>query len=130
MFRFQGKLTKGSDHSAGLDLYCTREVVLHPQTFCFIETGVFIEDCDNNYFGLVKDRSGYAGEGLRIGAGVIDPDYRGEIKVLVHNISFKELVLKPDRAIAQIIFVRFQPIDMESILGERGDAGFNSSSQS
>jgi len=81
---------------------------------------------------LVLPRSGQAKRGLTVAnaPGLIDSDYRGEIKVLLHNVSNEPITIHPGDRIAQLMFtpyakVNFHPIDeLNSTI--RGDGGFGS----
>ena len=68
-----------------------------------------------------------------IGAGVIDPNYRGEIKVLVGNFSEEPLEIKKGQKIAQMLFLKFETPEFEEVEelseSERGKSGFGSTGQ-
>ena len=68
------------------DLYAAQGVVLEPAATRSIPTGIALE-FPSTHGALVEDRSGLAMRGLTTLAGVIDPGYRGEIKVVVTNLS-------------------------------------------
>ena len=83
--------TFGTEFSAGADLYCAEEheISVCSGQKCSISTGISME-IPEGYVGLVFARSGLACKnGLRLcnSVGVIDADYRGEIKVVLHNDS-------------------------------------------
>jgi len=121
--------------AAGADLraYLNEPVVLKPGQRCAIPTGVAIQlpDCDT--VALIFARSGLAakkGVALSNGVGVIDADYRGEIKVLLSNLGTEDVSIAPGERIAQILFV---PVRQASFVWadaldvtERGDGGFGS----
>ncbi|HIP86336.1 MAG TPA: dUTP diphosphatase, partial [Aquifex sp.] len=78
---------------AGLDLYSVENVILKPGEWKAVSTGIAIE-IPQGYFGLVKDRSGLALKyALHCLAGVIDENYRGEVKVLLINLGNREVKL-------------------------------------
>ncbi len=127
--------TKGSDFSAGFDLYAclSTEVVIQPNQTQKIPTGLAIE-LPAGYCGLIFARSGLAtNSGLAPAnkVGVCDSDYRGEYIVALHNHSNKPQTIKPFDRIAQLIImpvlnsVNFVEVD-ELNLTNRGNNGFGS----
>ncbi len=119
-------------YSAGLDLRAnTDEVIrLNPLERKLIPTGLFIQLPDG-YEAQIRPRSGLAAKhGISIvnTPGTIDPDYRGEIKVILVNLSDKEFLLEPGERIAQMVIARFEHISWNSVevldATERGEGGF------
>ena len=119
-------------HSAGLDLRADLEqsLVLKPLERLLVPTGLFIE-LPEGYEAQVRPRSGLAAKhGISIvnTPGTIDPDYRGEIKVILVNLSDVPFILEPGERIAQMIIARFEHInwnEVESLsVTERGEGGF------
>jgi dUTP pyrophosphatase len=96
--------TRGSATAAGLDLYCDLDapLALQPGETTLVSTGVAVE-IPAGHFGLVKDRSSLALKGLRTSAGVIDSDYRGEVKVVLTNASSEAQEIAPATRIAQML---------------------------
>lgn len=128
--------TKSYEGSVGYDIFSNEVITIPPGKRSLVSTGFSIDmkdsDLKNIYF-RVAPRSGLSVIGLDIGAGVIDPDYTGEIKVLIINNSEEEYnILRYDR-IAQLIpecvymdTIEFCPKD--KLTGtSRGDKGFGSS---
>ena len=120
--------------SAGLDLRAniSEPITLKPLERKLIPTGLFIELPDG-YEAQVRPRSGLAmksGMSLVNTPGTIDPDYRGEIGVILINLSNDEFVLNPGERIAQMVICRFERVEWESVddlsLSQRGDGGFGS----
>ena len=99
---------RGSEFSAGSDLYSVSDYIIEPNSRCLVSTGIKMQ-FPNNVYARIAPRSGLAlKNGIDTMAGVIDPDYTGEIKVLLYNTSnIKFEVQKGDR-IAQIIFEQFK----------------------
>ena len=97
---------KGTTNSAGFDLSSCENAVVPQNTRKWINTGLGF-NFPKNVYGQVAPRSGLAGKGIDIGAGVIDPDYQGAVKVLVINNSDQDFTIKPGDRIAQLILVRF-----------------------
>jgi len=107
---FKGKLKYATDLSVGLDLMArTREdLIVEPGKRILVGTGVAIEILTPGIAGFVFSRSGLGTkQGLVVtqGVGVIDPDYRGEIKVSLLNISNTTKVIHFGDRIAQLIFM-------------------------
>lgn len=82
--------TKGSEHAAGYDLYSIDALTVPKQGKALVSTGISMQIPIGNY-GRIAPRSGLAAKNhIDVGAGVIDADYRGEVKVLLFNFSSKE----------------------------------------
>lgn len=122
--------TRATDGSAGLDLYADE----NGRTFfgrAVIRTGISVA-IDPGKVGLIWPRSGLAvRDGIDTGAGVIDSDYRGEIKVLLFNHGENPITINRGDRIAQLLIV---PVYLESVVevselpdSARGANGFGSS---
>ena len=126
--------TYGSAQAAGADLYACIDsaVVIAPGESVWIPTGVAME-IPEGYAGLVYARSSMgAKRGLAPAnkVGVIDSDYRGEIKVVLHNHSQKEQCIEPGERIAQLLITpvitpSFRIVEELSDT-DRSDKGFGS----
>ena len=126
--------TYGSLSSAGADLYAatnTPTTVKAGETI-FIGTGIAVEIPDG-FVGLVYARSGLAcKKGLAPAnkVGVIDSDYRGEIKVAIHNHSTKEQIIDAGERIAQLVITPYLKCEFELSENlsqtDRGEGGFGS----
>ena len=125
--------TFGTEFSAGADLYSVEEeVVINPGETKFIGTGLATA-IPVGTVGLIYARSGLAcKKGLAPAnkVGVIDSDYRGEIKVALHNHGTEpQTVLKGER-VAQMVIADYYPcsyIECDSLDStERGAGGFGS----
>ena len=87
----------------GYDLFSYEEKIIKENERILVGTGIAIE-LPKGVYGRIAPRSGLAlKKGIDIGAGVIDPDYRGEIKVLLLNNSKNECTIKKGDRIAQLI---------------------------
>ena len=125
--------TRGSNYAAGYDLYSNEASIEIPVGETkMIGTGVCMEIPDG-YVGYVYARSGLASKrGLRPAncVGVIDSDYRGEIKVALHNDSKDNQAINTNDRIAQIVISPYLAVDFEEVdeLNEtdRGEGGFGS----
>ncbi len=119
-------------HSAGLDLRAniTEPVLLNPLQRELVPTGLFIE-IPEGFEAQIRPRSGLAikhGISLVNTPGTIDADYRGEIKVILVNLSDTAFTLEPGERIAQMVIAKFEHIQWApvEILSEtdRGEGGF------
>lgn len=127
----------GSDHAAGFDLYSPEDYILYPFNQLVIGVGIGF-DIPVGWYGQIQGRSSLNKRSILCLPGVIDADYRGEIKVGLINLSMSTnlpgsgiLINKYDR-IAQIIFTpcwsgSVEITTIESVTStERGDKGFGS----
>lgn len=115
---------------AGMDFYSAEEAVLKPGERKAVSSGIKME-IPEGYVGLVWDKSGLAlNGGIKTMAGVIDSGYRGEIKIVLINLSDKDFEIKKGQKIAQMIVQKFESAETEAadnLSGsERGDGGFGS----
>lgn len=126
--------TKGSEYSAGYDLYAAIEsdIEIAPHKTVMIGTGLAFEIPPYTFMGIFA-RSGLATKkGLRPAncVGVVDSDYRGEVKVALHNDSDEVMTVEPGERIAQAIILPFYQIGLEEVDElsdtDRGEGGFGS----
>ncbi|CAD5218736.1 unnamed protein product [Bursaphelenchus okinawaensis] len=124
--------TYGSAKAAGMDLYSNGELVVPAKGQALVSTGIRME-FPRGYYGWVAPRSGLAVKnGIHVGAGVIDEDYIGEIKVCLFNHSDSDFKVKAGDRIAQMVLqhyahASFQEVKEEELSPtERGDGGFGS----
>jgi dUTP pyrophosphatase len=111
------------------DLYAVAGATLAAGATLPVATGVAME-FPATHGALVEDRSGLAVRGVTTLAGVIDPGYRGEIKVVMTNLSASTLEIKAGDRIAQLRIVRrveaqFEEVS-ELVEASRGVNGFGS----
>ena len=122
--------SRATSGSAGYDLYSAEGYVILPQHRVVVSTGIQVALPEGTY-GRVAPRSGLAVKhGLDVGAGVIDPDYTGELKVVLFNHDPKQtFIIRPGYRIAQLILEKFVIADVEGVSpdAQRGEAGFGSS---
>lgn len=121
-------------HAAGMDVraYLAEPVILRPLQRALIPTGLFME-IPVGYEVQVRPRSGLAykhGIGLVNSPGTIDADYRGELKVLLVNLSDEEFVVQDGERIAQLVVARHETAGWQqaATLSEtsRGAGGYGS----
>jgi dUTP pyrophosphatase len=121
---------------AGFDLAACERLTLAPGERAVVPTGIAVEIPDG-YAGFVQPRSGLAarhGIGVVNSPGLIDPGYRGEIRVVLLNTDPREaFVVEPGMRIAQLVFApvaAVRLVEAEELAGsERGARGFGSSAQ-
>ncbi len=107
-------------HSSGADLYAFLEkpIVLQPLQRALIPTGVSIE-LPPGYEAQIRPRSGLAinhGITLLNTPGTIDADYRGEIKIIVINLSDKPFTIENNMRIAQMVIAHTIQVTFEAVL--------------
>ena len=116
---------------AGWDLYCDSEVSISPGKRELISTGIKVA-IPKGYYGRIADRSSIAWKkGCHVLAGVIDSAYRGEVKILLINLTDKEVSISLGEKIAQLILTKISEEDLIEVddldLTQRGEGGFGSS---
>jgi dUTP pyrophosphatase len=130
----QAKLpTRGSQHSAGLDLYSIESLWIPPRGRAAIRTGLSVA-IPHGFYGRVAPRSGLAVKhGLDVLAGVIDSDYRGEIICALINHGEESLEIEAGMRIAQLIIESIEtptPAWSEDLSEtKRGSGGFGSTGE-
>ena len=123
-----------TEQSAGLDLKDNLDapVVLKPLQRTLVPTGLFIA-LPKGFEAQVRPRSGLAlKHGITVlnTPGTIDADYRGEICVILVNLSDKDFEIVPGERIAQMVIARHEQVEWEQVdtldETERGAGGFGS----
>ena len=123
-----------TEFSAGLDVRANNDepVVLHPLGRAMVPTGLYLE-IPSGYEVQVRPRSGLAAKkGVTVlnAPGTIDADYRGEVCVILVNLSDADFVIEKGERIAQLVLARHEHIEWEQAdaLAEsgRGAGGFGS----
>lgn len=121
--------TRAHADDAGLDLYGLEDVTLQPGQGQIVRTGVAVA-VPEGHVGLVCDRSSLAKRGLKTAGGVIDAGYRGELGVVLWNISPEAQPLKRGERLAQLLIVPVAtpaPVETEDLgVTTRGAGGFGS----
>ena len=120
--------------SAGLDIRAniSQSITLSPLERAMIRTGLYVElpeGCEMQ----IRPRSGLAAKhGITVlnSPGTIDADYRGEIKVILVNLSNTPFTIEPGERIAQMIVARYEQVEWQAVESlsetERGAGGFGS----
>ena len=123
-----------TNNSAGLDLraHVKEEIILNPMSRVLIKTGLFIQ-LPEGYEAQIRPRSGLAYKnGITVlnTPGTIDADYRGEVGVLLINLSNDPFKIKNGDRIAQMVIAKYQQAEWISVeqldSTQRGDGGFGS----
>ena len=118
--------------SAGVDLRANlnEPIVLKPLQRCLVPTGLFLA-LPQGYEAQVRPRSGLAiKKGITVlnSPGTIDADYRGEVNVILVNLSAEEFVIEDGERIAQMVIARHEQAEWEEVEvldeTERGAGGF------
>ena len=128
---------RATPQAAGYDIRSVeKEVVLQPGQIRLVDTGLIMElpegiECQ------VRPRSGLAlkhGITLPNSPGTIDPDYRGEVRIIMQNTGTAPVVLRRGERVAQLVFARFEALEVvevdELTNTARGDGGFGSTGSS
>ena len=98
--------TRATSGSAGFDLHAYEDCEIPPQGVRKIRTGISIE-IPKGYFGKIFDRSSLAIQQIITLGGIIDNDYRGELIVILNNLSKKSFSVKKFDKVAQLICIPF-----------------------
>ena len=125
--------SRATDEAAGYDVRSAEEtVVLQPGEIRLVATGLIME-LPSGIECQVRPRSGLAlkhGITLPNSPGTIDPDYRGELRVIMQNLGSEPVTLERGERIAQLVFARFEAPEIEEVeevsSTERGEGGFGS----
>lgn len=121
---------RGTVFSAGLDLFSPVDCVVMPGERMLVKLDICIE-LDNGTFGHILPRSSLSlKNGIHIGAGVIDSDYRGNVGVLLFNLSNEPFKISRGDRIAQLVVKKYEIVEPEEVFEssetERGTGGFGS----
>lgn len=122
---------RATNGSAGYDLYASEDKVIPARTRALVDTGLSM--CiPSSCYGRIAPRSGLAAKfSIDVGAGVIDSDYRGLVKVLLINHGEMDYSVKVGDRIAQLIFEKIEHlifVEAEElpVSEQRGEGGFGS----
>lgn len=124
---------RGSPGAAGYDLYSSADTLIPKRTWVAVPTGIALQ-VPGDHYARIAPRSGLALKyGIDVGAGVVDSDYTGEVKVILFNHSDEHFAIRMGDRVAQVIFEKIStPYLREVDLAElgvttRGQNGFGSS---
>ena len=123
-----------TERSAGMDIKANiaAPIALQPLQRAMVPTGLYIALPEGTE-AQIRPRSGLAAKhGITVlnTPGTIDADYRGEIKVILVNLSNEEFTINPGERIAQMVVARYEKVEWDSVEvldeTERGAGGFGS----
>jgi len=126
--------TYATEGAAGMDIrsWLKEPVLLQPLDRIAIPTGLYLQ-IPEGYEGQVRPRSGLAlnfGITLLNAPGTIDSDYRGELKVILVNLSEQPCIIRDGERIAQLVFAKVERVSLKQeehlSATERGHQGFGS----
>ena len=122
--------TRGSAFAAGYDLYAAKPITIPSRGKALVSTDLSIATPEGTY-GRIAPRSGLAAKNfIDTGAGVIDADYRGEVKVLLFNHAESDFEVQKGDRIAQLVLERIytpEVVEVENLEESvRGAGGFGS----
>lgn len=126
--------TRATEGSAGYDLAACEDVVVPARGRALVSTGLHVAIPEQHY-GRIAPRSSVAWKmGVETGAGVIDSDYRGEVKVLLFNHSDADYFAQAGSRIAQLIVERIATPEItegavDAATTVRGSGGFGSTGE-
>ncbi|KAG7189126.1 hypothetical protein KM043_008694 [Ampulex compressa] len=124
---------RGSNKAAGYDLKSAYEYVVPAQGKQLVATDLQVEVPTGTY-GRIAPRSGLAWKNhIDVGAGVIDADYRGNVKVVLFNHSNEDFKVSPGDRVAQLICEKISYPELQEVDNlndtDRGEGGFGSTGQ-
>lgn len=118
--------------SSGMDIraYINEPIELQPLQRVLVPTGLFLE-IPEGYEAQIRPRSGLAAkQGITVlnTPGTIDADYRGEIKIILVNLSNEQVTINTGERVAQMVFQKVEKVELEETTSlqetERGAGGF------
>jgi len=122
--------TKGSEFSAGFDVYSPNNFTLFANEALRIPLGIAIEILEDEV-AIMSERSSQGKKGITSIGNIIDADYRGEISIVLQNTNKLEQSFKIGDKIGQIVVVKLGNRDIEVVeelsITDRGESGFGSS---
>lgn len=123
-------LRRGSASAAGIDLYTIEDALIRFWDSVVVSAGIQVE-IPEGYFGQVSIRSGLGfKQNLATHHGVIDADFRGEVKLKIFNLGMKDVEIKKYDRVAQLVLLPYLDATPECVLElantERGEGGYGS----
>lgn len=123
--------TKERDSDEGYDIYSNEDITIPNGQTRKISTGIISYVSDDDYWLQVESRSGLSCKGLFVIGGIVDSSYRGEIGVIMANLSGEDYNIKQGNKIAQMVIRAHKSMPINEVeevsIGERGTNGFGSS---
>jgi dUTP pyrophosphatase len=128
--------SRGSAHAVGYDVRSCEDVSLDPGEIRLVGTGFALE-IPEHLECQVRPRSGLAlKHGITVpnSPGTIDPDYRGEVRIILQNLGSDAVQIRRGERIAQLVFARFETPELVEVASlavtDRGHGGFGSTGRS
>jgi len=122
--------TKGSKLAVGHDLHSSEDINILANNRVLVKIALAIEVPEGTY-GRIAPESGLATKGISVDAGVIDADYRGEVKILLVNYNSMDYEVRKGDCIAYLIVEWLDDQDLMEVeeldMTERAEKGFGSS---
>ena len=116
-------------YDAGMDMFAVEDVMVQKGEIVKIRTGLALEIPDG-YVGLFWDKSSVGSKGIKTFGGVIDSGYRGEVMVVVKNLSDSDHIFHKGDKVAQLLIQKVEHpiIEVVEVLSDttRGEGGFGS----
>jgi dUTP pyrophosphatase len=117
-------------NDAGMDLFSIEDKILESGERFVCGTGIALA-ISEGYVGLIWDKSGVAAKGgIKTMGGVVDSSYRGEVGVVLKNLSKEKYEIKKGEKIAQMLIQKVENPEIEEVSDlentERGEGGFGS----
>lgn len=107
--------SRGSADAVGYDLCSVEESVIPPGRRGVIGTGISVK-LPAGVYGRIASRSGLSVKsGIEVGAGVVDPDYTGELKVVLFNHDKRKFVIKKGYRVAQLILEQCLTVPVDEV---------------
>lgn len=121
--------TRAHHDDAGTDLYAQGDHIVIPHQTIAIPTGVAME-LEKGYVSLIWDKSSVGSKGIKTLGGVIDAGYRGEYKIIVHNLNNESYTFKHGDKVAQMLVQKVEFPELVEVAelndSTRGEGGFGS----
>ena len=115
---------------ACMDMYAAEDATVWPNHTTKVFSGIAVQ-LPIGFEGIVRDRSGLALKGIHVHTGTIDEEYRGDISVIMNNLTEAPFYIKKGMRIAQFTIKPVHRIELEEVQElsntERGSNGFGSS---
>ena len=120
---------RSTKESAGYDLHTIEDGNIEPGQTKLFDTGLSFTVPEGTY-GRIAPRSGLSKKGLLVNAGVIDRDYTGPVKIMLHNLTNETYIISKKDRIAQLILEKIELSDIKLVdslvTTDRGEGGFGS----
>ncbi len=118
------------ENDAGMDLFSVEDFILSSGERIVCQTGIAMA-IPMGFVGLIWDKSGIAAKrGIKTLSGVIDSSYRGEIGVVLYNLSGEDYKISKGDKVAQMLIQKIESPEIEEVDNledtDRGDGGFGS----